>query len=427
MERKGQTALLGYTLALFTIGLALAFGAVGLPYTRFTILFWAAFTAMVTLAFWLARRLRLLADPILFFVPLLLAGVGLIELYTLQVKDGLMGFGVATKQMAWLGVGLVTFLAVSAAGGHYAKLRKFRYGWAALGTFLLGLTIPFGQSLGGARAWIVIGTATVQPSEFVKILMVLFLAAYLAEQGPNLRHANRRWWMRPLEALWYLGPLLFVWGLALLLLIAQRDLGTAVLYFGVFLALIYLVSGRFSFVLSGGLVAFMGGIASLVLFGHVRQRVRVWLDPWSEPTGAGYQIVQSLFALGSGGITGVGFGLGAPERIPAAHTDFIFAALGEEIGLAGGLAILALFLIIATRGLAIARHCDSSFGYLLGAGLSLLFAWQVVVIIGGVVRLFPLTGVTLPFVSYGGSSLVSSFATIGMLQGLARERTAGDG
>lgn len=411
-------------IALFTLGLALAYGAVGRGQELFTVLFWGSFVVLSALAYVLSQRLSLLNEPLLLIAPLLLAAIGLIELYALQMKGTqVLLSGVATRQMAWFGAGLVTFIIAAAIGRGYPTLKRYRYLWAALGTVLLGLTIPFGRSLGGARSWIALGPFYIQPSEFVKILMVLFLAGYLADQGHHLRQAHVRWWMRPLAAFWYLGPLLFVWGLALLLLIAQRDLGTAVLYFGVFLALIYLVSGRFSFVVAGGLVAFVGGVASLILFSHIRQRVQIWLDPWSDPTGAGYQIVQSLFAMGSGGLTGVGFGLGMPERIPAAHTDFIIAAIGEELGLCGALAVLALFLIVAVRGFAVAQKAGNPFGYLCAAGLSLLFAWQVVVIVGGVIRLLPLTGVTLPFVSYGGSSLVSSFATIGLLQGLGRERS----
>lgn len=408
-------------LAVFSLGLALAYGAVGGGQLRFTLLFGAGYVVIVTLAYVVGRRLRLIREPVLFLVPVLLTGLGLIELYTLQLKKSPEYATVAERQLIWLAAGLLTMLATASVGQNHERLQRYRYLWAVSGTLLLALTIPFGTSLGGARAWIVFGPFTLQPSEFVKILMVMFLAGYLADHGKYLRYAQQAWWKRPLAAVWYLGPLLFVWGLALLLLIFQRDLGTAVLYFGVFLALIYLVSGRLSFVISGGLVAGVGGMVSLALFAHVRRRVLVWINPWSDPTGAGFQVVQSLFALGSGGLTGLGWGQGLPERIPAAHTDFIFAAIGEELGLCGGLAVLALFVVIATRGLAIARSHEYGFGYLMAAGLSLLFAWQVVVIIGGVVRLFPLTGVTLPFVSYGGSSLVSSFAMIGLLQGLAKE------
>jgi len=215
--------------------------------------------------------------------------------------------------------------------------------------------------------------------------------------------------------------------LALLLLVFQRDLGTAVLYFGVFLALIYLVSGRISYVFAGGFVAAGGGIISLVAFEHVRMRVRIWLNPWNDVTGAGYQVVQSLFALGSGGILGVGLGAGRPEIIPSVHNDFIIAAIAEELGLMGSLLVLAMFLVLCGRGLYVAKRTGTVFGFLLGSGLSLLMAWQVIVIVGGVVRLFPLTGVNLPFISYGGSSLMSSYATIGLLQGMAGVNNYYDG
>ncbi len=427
---KSANKMFFLLICLFTLGLFLAFATVGKGKLLLTLFFGAAYVFLVTVAFLIGRKFELFPEPILFIIPVFLSGLGLTELYALQMKqtNGIYE-DVAFRQMAWLAASMITVLAVSALTRkhNYEKLARYKYIWAILGMVLLGLTIPFGQSFGGARSWLSFGSLTIQPSEFVKILIVLFLAGYLSEYGQYLKNAHPKWWIRPFKALWYLGPLLFVWIMALLLLVFQRDLGTAVLYFGVFLALIYLVSGRFSYVVAGGLVAAVGAVISLAAFDHVRMRVKIWLNPWNDITGAGYQIVQSLFALGSGGILGVGFGAGQPEIIPSVHNDFIIAAIAEELGLMGGLLVLAMFLALCARGLYVAKKTGTVFGFLLASGLSLLLAWQVIVIVGGVVRLLPLTGVNLPFISYGGSSLVSSYATIGLLQGMAGGNNYHDG
>ncbi|HAW71717.1 MAG TPA: hypothetical protein DCX37_11135, partial [Firmicutes bacterium] len=260
---KSANKMFFLLICLFTLGLFLAFATVGKGKLLLTLFFWVAYVFLVTVAFLIGRKFELFPEPILFIIPVFLSGLGLTELYALQMKqtNGIYE-DVAFRQMAWLAASMITVLAVSALTRkhNYEKLARYKYIWAILGMVLLGLTIPFGQSFGGARSWLSFGSLTIQPSEFVKILIVLFLAGYLSEYGQYLKNAHPKWWIRPFKALWYLGPLLFVWIMALLLLVFQRDLGTAVLYFGVFLALIYLVSGRFSYVVAGGLVAAVGAV-----------------------------------------------------------------------------------------------------------------------------------------------------------------------
>jgi len=206
-----------------------------------------------------------------------------------------------------------------------------------------------------------------------------------------------------------------MWGFSLVLLIFQRDLGTALIFFGTFLAMIYIATGRWSYIVSGALLFGFGASICYFLFRHVRVRVAIWLNPWVDIDGKGYQIVQSLFAVGSGGIYGTGLGLGQPTLIPAVHTDFVFSAWSEEMGLLGAVALLAIYVLIIYRGFRIALTANTGFGLLLASGLTSLLAIQTLVIVGGVIKLLPLTGVTLPFVSYGGSSLVSSYIMLGLL------------
>jgi cell division protein FtsW (lipid II flippase) len=303
-------------------------------------------------------------------------------------------------------------------------LRRYKYTWAALGVALLLLVFVFGSVVGGARLTLRIGPFAGQPSELLKVILVVFLAGYLAENRALLASSSTRVGSFTLPPLPYLLPMLAMWGLALAIVIVQRDLGAALLYFLVFLALLYVATRRIAYVLFGTALFLAGGAVLYVLFTHVQDRVNIWIDPFADPQGAGYQVIRALYAYGRGGILGTGLGAGLPSvgdvpSIPAIHTDFVFAALAEELGMLGALAILGLYLVIAERGFRIAAAATDDFRALLATGLTLVIVVQAAIIAGGNLRVLPLTGVTLPFISYGGSSLLVNGAIIGLLLALS--------
>jgi cell division protein FtsW (lipid II flippase) len=271
----------------------------------------------------------------------------------------------------------------------------------------------------GPTLWLSALGLFVQPTEFLKLFLVIFLAAYLADRRDQLFPSRS---LNPLERLPYFLPLLAAWGFSMLIVIAQRDLGMGTLFFGVFLVMLYLASGQSVYLAAGAALLVLGGVVGYALYDVVRVRVDAWWNPWVDPSGRSFQIVQSLIALAAGGVFGRGPGLGAPTLIPVAHSDFIFAALAEEWGLAGLLAALGLLAGLVFRGLHIALRAHGAFHQLLAGGLTALLGGQALLIIGGVIRVLPLTGVTLPFVSYGGSSLLVSFLMAGVLLKLSADQ-----
>ncbi|HEX3265884.1 MAG TPA: FtsW/RodA/SpoVE family cell cycle protein [Candidatus Limnocylindrales bacterium] len=354
----------------------------------------------------------------------LLGGIGLLLMIRLpQNLAGNLG-GLAQTQLIWLliGLGIVTVLGVAVRNDVW--LRRYKYTWAAVGVGLLLLTFVFGNDVNGARLTLSLGPISGQPSELLKVILVIFLAGYLSENRPLLVEESTRIGPIRLPPLPYLAPMVAMWTIALGIVIVQRDLGAALLFFAVFLLLLYVSTARVSFVVLG-LVAFVAGAVALYfLFAHVRVRVDVWLDPFADPAGAGYQVVQALHAFARGGLIGTGLGAGLPTvggrpPIPALHTDFPFAALGEELGLVGILAILGLYLVLVQRGLRIASAAQDEFRAILAAGLSLVIGVQAFIIAGGNLKLIPLTGITLPFISYGGSSLLANAVIVGLLIALS--------
>lgn len=340
-----------------------------------------------------------------------LAGVGLSGIERLDPA-------LAWRQAGWLLGGLLSYL-VAAFCAPWRMFARFTYLWGLAGVTLLLLTLFFGVEVGGARSWLAVGPLRFQPGEFVKILLVLFLAGYLTQRRQLLAAATRRLGRLSVPEWRHAGPLLVMWGWFLIILIVQRDLGAASLLFGVAVAMLYFATGRKLWLGSGLLLTLLGAAAAFAAFGHVRTRFLIWFDPWSRIDGGGYQIVQSLFALGAGGLFGTGLGFGEPQRIPVAVTDFIFSALGEEIGFVGLVALLLAYAVIVACGFRAAAGRDS-FRALAAAGIAALFGLQGLLITGGVTRLVPLTGVTLPFVSYGGSSMLASFLMLGLLASLNR-------
>jgi cell division protein FtsW (lipid II flippase) len=357
-------------------------------------------------------------DQVLLPVAALLSGVGLVMARRLEpdllARYGSVYSGIALKQVVWVLGGVALLAAVSFFPWRMHWLKHYRYSWLLLGLLLVVIAAVFGVERNGARLWLSFGAFQFQPVELLKILLVVYLATYLDERR-NLIGAS--YYLRGLRLppLPYLFPILLMWGLTIGLIIVQKDLGAALLFFTIFLAMFYLLTGRSAYVVAG-LVAFALGASALYpLFGHVQVRVDAWRDPWADPLGKGYQMVQALYSLASGGWAGVGLGLGDPTTVPESHTDFIFTALGEELGLVGTLGLLLCYALFALRGYQIALRTRDGFQQLLAAGLTTAIVAQALIITAGTTGLIPLTGITLPFISYGGSSTLVNFAMVGIL------------
>ncbi len=366
-------------------------------------------------------------DQVLLPTVGLLGGVGLLLMERLpQSLAGSLG-GLAQTQLVWLLIGLAVLTILAVAVRNDAWLRRYKYTWAAAGVGLLLLTFVLGRDVNGARLSIAIGPVTGQPSELLKVVLVVFFAGYLSENRPLLVEESTRIGPIRLSPLPYLAPMVAMLAIALGIVIVERDLGAALLFYTVFLLLLYVATSRPSYVILG-VLAFLAGAAVLYelpsLFPIIRTRIDVWLNPFADPAGAGYQIVQALHAFARGGIIGTGLGAGLPTiggrpPIPALHTDFPLAALGEELGFVGIMAILGLYLVLIERGLRIAASAHDEFRALLAAGLSLVIGVQAFIIAAGNLKLIPLTGITLPFISYGGSSLLANAVVAGLLIALS--------
>lgn len=373
-----------------------------------------AFLGLFGLVHVVRRLVTPSADPYLLPITALLSSLGILMIYRIDPV-------LARQQAQWLVVGLVFFVFVLVGLRRYRRLADYKYLIGLGGIALLVLTMVAGREVYGARLWIRVGPVGFQPPEFAKLLLVVFFAAYLDEVRELLTVSTRRFLGIALPPLRYLAPLLTVWGLALILMIFLKDLGTSLLFFSTLLAIMYVGTGRLLYVVVG-FALFAGGASVLYrLYPHVQLRVDIWLDPWQDPLGRGYQIVQSLFAFAAGGLFGRGWGEGyllaasGNTIIPALETDFIFSAIGEELGLVGAVAIVLLYLIFVQRGLRIAVLGRDDFTRLLATGLTAVFGLQTFLILGGVTKLIPLTGITLPFMSYGGSSIVANFGLLALL------------
>ena len=356
------------------------------------------------------RRLAPLADGLLLPLVALLNGLGYAMIARLDPK-------LADSQSAWTFLGLVGFTGTLALVRDVRKLAPYRYTLALLGVGLLMLPLVpgLGVEINGARIWLRVGPFSIQPGEFAKVVLAGFLAGYLVDKRELLSISTRRLGPLHLPDVKHFGPLLLAWGVALFVMIAQRDLGSSLLFFTLFVVMVYIATGRAAYVVTGAGLFAIGATVSYQLFGHVQNRVAIWIDPFEEPKGAGFQIVEAAFALADGGLTGTGLGQGTPGKVPFAVTDMIFAAIGEELGLLGATAVLVTFLLFVGAGFRVAAEAKSTFEKLLAAGLTSLLGFQAFVIIGGVLRVLPLTGVTLPFVSYGGSSLISNYIILALL------------
>lgn len=382
-----------------------------------TLSYAALFLGLYLAAHVVARLSLPAADPYLLPVIALLTGVGLTMIYRVEPE-------LALRQGLWIVAGLAGFAACSFFIGDYRRLDGVKYVLGITAIVLLALpAIPgLGATINGASLWVRVGSISFQPGELAKVLIVVFLAGYLRDKREVLTRGPA---LLGLPSLKHLGPLLLFLGGAMLVLFQTNDLGGALLYFSVFLTMLYVATGRWLYVISGlGLFA-LGAYGLYQVVGHVQDRVAIWLDPWQDPTGAGYQLVQSIYAISSGGLFGSGLGQGVlltedgRTYIPFLETDFIYSALAQELGLFGAAAVILLYVVLVYRGFKIAMLADDGFSKLLATGLTATIGLQAFIIVGGVTGLIPLTGITLPFVSYGGSSIVANFLLIWLLLGVS--------
>ncbi len=354
------------------------------------------------------RKFAPRADGTLLPVAALLNGIGYVFIARLD-KD------LAALQATWTGIGILAFVGTLLFVKRARDLQRYRYIFAFSGLILLLLPIFVGTSVNGANNWIRFGGFSFQPGEIAKICLAIFFASYLVEKRELLSLPTRRIGPVMVPDLKHFAPLFGAAVISIMIMAAADDLGSALLFFCLFIVVLYVSTGR-AIYLSLGLVSFVGAsLAAYKYFGHVQTRVSIWLNPWADYDHKGYQLIQSLFAMGAGGVAGSGLGLGDPNKIPIAYTDFIFAAIAEELGLLGSVSILVSFLILVGVGLRIALKAVNPFEKLLATGLTAIVGLQSFIIIGGVVRVIPLTGITLPFVSYGGSSLITNYVLLALL------------
>ncbi len=359
------------------------------------------------------------ADPVLLPIATAINGIGLVVIHRLDLAEGRsFGESLAFRQLIWTAVGVAAAVAVLLLVRDHRVLRRYTYTAmvAGLALLLLPLVPLLGHTINGARLWIRIGPMSFQPGELAKIVLTVFFAGYLVTARDSLSLVGRKVLGLQLPRARDLGPILVAWLASLGVLVFERDLGTSLLFFGLFVALLYVATERTSWIVIG-LVLFAGGaFLAWTAFAHVQKRVDIWLHPFAANlVDASYQLVQALYGMASGGLLGTGLGQGRPDLVPFAESDFIVAAIGEELGLTGMFALLLLYLLMVERGLRTAIGVRDGFGKLLAAGLAFSVALQCFVVIGGVTRVIPLTGLTTPFLAYGGSSLVANWMLVAIL------------
>ncbi|HYZ99876.1 MAG TPA: FtsW/RodA/SpoVE family cell cycle protein [Acidimicrobiales bacterium] len=359
------------------------------------------------------RRLAPRADGMLLPLASLLNGLGYI--FIVRIDEARADPGdLAGLQSVWMILGVGAFVATLVVVRDVRVLERYRYtaGLAGIVLLLLPLVPVIGRNINGSRIWVSIGPVNFQPGEFAKLALAVFFAGYLWEKR-ELLAVNRAYGPVSLPDPKHLGPVLLAWGASLVVMVMERDLGSSLLFFTLFLVLIWVATERASYLVLGVLMFAGGAWFAFETFGHVQERVDTWFDPWGKD--GGFQVVQAAFALADGGLTGTGPALGSPTKIPVVESDMIFAAIGEELGLLGATAVLIAFLLMVGAGLRIAQQAARGFERLLATGLTALLGFQAFIIMAGVVRLLPLTGVTLPFVSYGGSSLLANYVLLALL------------
>jgi cell division protein FtsW (lipid II flippase) len=411
-QRRSSELGLGFLAVVVTVGgyilLALANGP-KLPPDLGALL--VGIIGLYVIAHLAVRRLAPRAVGTLLPLAAVLNGIGFVTITRLDRN-------LARIQSIWSAVGVGAFVLTLLLVRNVRNLERYTYTFAvaALGLLLVPLVPHLGLSVNGARIWAHLGPLHFQPGEPAKVLWVAFFAGYLTQKRELLSAGSRSIGRLRLPAARHLGPLIVTWGISILVLVFERDLGSSLLFFAVFAAMLYMATERSAYLIGSLALFSAGATVGYHLFGHVRDRVQGWINPWPHRLDTkGYQIIQSWYAFAAGGVYGKGLGLGAPNNIPYASTDFIFAAIGEELGMLGTMALVVCFLLIVGTGFRIAIESTRPFPKLFAAGLTTILGLQTFIIIGGVTRLIPLTGITLPFVSYGGSSLVANFVILALL------------
>ncbi|HZD65832.1 MAG TPA: FtsW/RodA/SpoVE family cell cycle protein [Acidimicrobiales bacterium] len=369
------------------------------------------------------------ADAVLLPIVVLLNGLGWVmiaELDAIPAVQHSSGTGLAAKQAMWTAVGIALYVATLAVFRHGRDLARYRYllGLVGIGLLISPLLPGIGESVNGSRLWIRLGPFPFQPVEIAKLALVIFVASYLAEKRELLAHATVRFGNRLIPDPRPFGPILVAWAFALLIIAAEHDIGFALLMFMLFLVMLWMATGRVVYVIVGAALFVAAAFLGMHLFARAGERITIWLHAFKYANGHGYQLVQGEYALGSGGLAGAGLGLGHPGLIPVVVSDMIFAAIGEELGLLGTTSLIVAYLLLVGVGLRIALRHRSDFPKLLAAGLTVILGLQAFIIVAGIIRLLPLTGITLPFVSYGGSSLVANYILVAMLIRLSTEAAA---
>ncbi|WP_436758180.1 FtsW/RodA/SpoVE family cell cycle protein [Streptosporangium sp. V21-05] len=419
-RRVAQLAMLAFAVAI----VMLAYANVGLALDKQIpagmVTYGLSLGGLMLAAYLVLARFAPWADPLILPLVTLVNGIGLVIIYRLEAS-GMPGAS-ATNQLLWTAVGVVMFSVTLIVLRDHRALQRLTYTMGAIGlALLISPLLPFiGQEINGARIWIGIAGFTLQPAEFTKLALVIFFAGYLVAKRDVLALAGRRLLFIDLPRARDLGPVLITWGLSLGVLILQKDLGSSLLIFGTFIAMLYIATQRTSWVLIGILLFVGGAVLAGLLFDHVAARFEVFLDPenqalYDRDFGGSFQLMQGLFAMGQGGVLGTGLGQGHPELIPLSFSDFIFTAAGEELGLTGLMALLMVYALLVERGLRTSIAAREPFSKLLAGGLSFILAWQVFIIVGGVTNLIPLTGLVTPFMSQGGSALLANWILIALL------------
>lgn len=424
--RGAELLLLAFAAIITTAALALVEVNQEQELTTDLLRYGAAFLGLFAVAHLTVRRLAPYADPLILPSVALLNGLGLVLIHRLdlaevaaaeQAGDPLPSAD-ANPQVLWTAIGVILFLGVLLLVRDHRSLARYGYTLGLLGLVAMAIpaVLPAAYSqVNGAKIWILLPGFSIQPGEFAKILILIFVASFLVSKRDLFTTAGRHVLGMDLPRPRDLGPMVLAWGISLGVLVFEKDLGTSLLVFGTVLVMLYIATERAGWLVIGGLLFAGGAVLAYRLFGHVRVRVQTWVDPFADYADTGFQISQSLFGLGTGGLGGTGLGAGRPETVPFAKTDFIVATIGEELGLIGLGAVLTVYALIVLRGFRAAIAVRDSFGKLLASGLAFTIGWQVFVVVGGVTKLIPLTGLTTPFLSYGGSSLVANYALVALL------------